>query len=570
VTSLDLDLQVEAEKIVERWVSEYERASGGNNAALYALDAATGQVLVYVGSRDYFRDDIDGRNDNIEALNSPGSTLKPFTYLTAFQKGWNTGTAVPDYPMKLKDPATGKEYEPRNPISSYQGLITADKALGNSLNIPAIQTIQFAGVNEVAQNLRRVGFTSIDPTPNAYGVALTVGGVDISLRDMVYAYSLFATGGVLRGEESFEERPEPERQVDPSTILKVTNSHGQVQYEFEHPAQQEVIPASYAYMITSILSNGNNQCLVFGTCGALNLPGRPSAQKTGTSEPFEGTQARTLIGDTWAVGYTPQIVAGTWFGNANNKPMVNILSTTVSWRTWQDFMVKAHQHYQLEPQQFTRPPTVVEREVCYPSGKLPTEACPTSRRYKALFAAEQLEGPKPVALYDDWWQRSGGGVRLVLPPEWRAATPYLARLGISVSCIPAPGARPGDPGACPTPTPRATAAPQQQPNPQPVNRGGGSSVALTTPSSGSVVNGAVPISGVASTPNLTQIVVEYSTGNRWTTIGSVNAASLNGVSTTWLTWNTSGLRPGGYAVRVTAIDARGANASAIASVVIRD
>jgi membrane peptidoglycan carboxypeptidase len=311
---------------------------------------------------------------------------------------------------------------------------------------------------------------------------------------------------------------------------------------------------------------------VFGVCGALNLPGRPSAQKTGTSEPFEGTQARTLIGDTWAVGYTPQIVAGTWFGNANNKPMVNILSTSVSWRTWQDFMVKAHEHYQLPPEQFTRPPTIVEREVCYPSGKLPTDACPAARRYKALFAAEQLEGPKPIALFDDWWQRSGGGVRLVLPPEWRAATPYLARLGIAATCIPAPGARPGDPGACPTAVPAATPPPQQpnpqQPNLPPANRGG-SSVALTTPSSGSVVRGSVSVSGVAATPDLRQVVVEYSSGNRWIAIGSVNGSSLNGVSTTWLTWNTAELRPGAYAIRVTAVDGGGANASAIASVTVQ-
>jgi membrane peptidoglycan carboxypeptidase len=340
-----------------------------------------------------------------------------------------------------------------------------------------------------------------------------------------------------------------------------------VLYEFGSPAEQQVIPPSYAYMITSILSNGNNQCLVFGTCGALNLPGRPSAQKTGTSEPFEGDQAKTLIGDTWAVGYTPQIIAGTWFGNANNKPMVNILSTTVSWRTWQDFMVKAHEHLQLAPQQFERPATIVEREVCYPSGKLPTDACPTSRRYKALFAAEQLEGPNPVALKDDWWQRSGGSVRLVLPPEWRPASSYLAALGIGGIT---------NPGATPTSAPpsvvQESAPPPPNPAPTSVPRsiGGGSSVALTTPSSGVTVNGIVPISGTASTPNLSQVVVEVSSDGRWTTIAVLQGSAVNGVSTTWAAWNTAGVRPGSYAIRVTAIDAGGANASAVAAVVVRN
>jgi hypothetical protein len=198
-----------------------------------------------------------------------------------------------------------------------------------------------------------------------------------------------------------------------------------------------------------------------------------------------------------------------------------------------------------------------------------------SRRYKALFAAEQLEGPKPIALSDDWWQRSGGSVRLVLPPEWRAASPYLARLGIGgITCIPLPGERPGDPGACPTPTPAPTQAVQQQPTPPPNNnngnRRGGSSVSLTTPSSGAPVRGVVPISGVASTPNLTQVVVEYSNGGRWTTIGSVSGAAVNGVNTTWASWNTAGLPRGAYAVRVTAIDAGGSNASAIAAVTVQN
>jgi membrane peptidoglycan carboxypeptidase len=590
VTTLDLDLQQEGEQVLERWISEYERVSGGNNGALYALDAATGQVLVYVGSRDYFRDDIDGRNDNIEALNSPGSTLKPFTYLTAFQKGWNTGTAIPDVPMQLRDPTTGVVYEPRNPIKSFQGLITVEKALGNSLNIPAVQAIQFAGVNETAQNLRRFGFTTIDSRPNAYGVALTVGGVDITLEDLVYGYSVFATGGLLRGTEATVARDEIERQVDPSTILKVTNAQGEVVYEFENPVEQRVIPPSYAYLITSILSNGNNQCLVFGVCGALNLPGRPSAQKTGTSEPFEGTQARTLIGDTWAVGYTPQLVAGTWFGNSDNRPMGNILSTSVSWRTWQDFMVKAHEKLNISPQQFERPSTVVEREVCYPSGKLPTDACPTARRYKALFAAEQLEGPQPVALKDDWWQRTpGGGVRLVLPPEWRSASGYLARLGIggfSVACVPPTpgpdGRTPPDrcnPSATPTPTAAPALAQTGRAGSETFGaaasapraiRGGGSSVSLATPWSGATVRGSVPISGTASTPNLAQVVVEVSNGSGWKTVAAVSGAGVNGVSTTWASWSTAGLPNGAYALRVTAIDAGGENASTIAAVVLQN
>ena len=108
MTSLDLGLQQEGQKIVEKWISTNEKLSGGHNGALYALDARDGSVLVYIGSRDYFRDDIGGRNDNVQSLNSPGSTLKPFTYMNAFMHGWSPQTALLDVPISLKDGQTGE------------------------------------------------------------------------------------------------------------------------------------------------------------------------------------------------------------------------------------------------------------------------------------------------------------------------------------------------------------------------------------------------------------------------------------------------------------------------------
>ncbi len=289
VTTIDLPLQDEAQRILEKWVAQYEGVSGGHNGAISAIDPKTGQVLVYIGSRDYFRDDILGRNDMNVALRSPGSTLKPFTYLTAMQKGWSTGTGVIDVPLKLKDGATGEDYEVRNPVKgSYQGVIPVAKALGNSLNVPAVNTILFAGVDNTVTTLRKAGFTTLDTQPNAYGPALTVGGVGVTLSDLVYGYSVLATGGVRRGVESGVERTEPDRKVDPATVLKVTDATtGEVVYEYQGPAEEQVFPASFPYLITSIISDGNNQCITFGVCGALSLPGRPAGVKTGTSEPFE-------------------------------------------------------------------------------------------------------------------------------------------------------------------------------------------------------------------------------------------------------------------------------------------
>jgi len=466
VTTLDLPLQEEAQRILEKWIAQYEAASNGHNGALNALDPRTGEVLVYIGSRDYFREDIGGENDMNRALRSPGSTLKPFTYLTAFQRGWSPSTGVIDVPLKLKDGATGKDYEVRNPIKgSYQGVIPVAKALGNSLNVPAVNTILFAGIDNVVTTLRRAGFTTLDTRPNAYGPALTVGGVNVTLSDLVYGYSVLASGGVRHGADNDTERAEPDRKLDPAAILKVTDSAtGEVLYEYSEPGSEDVFPSSFPYLVSSILSDGNNQCITFGVCGALSLPnGRIAAAKTGTSEPFE--DRTDLIGDTWAVGYTPQLVAGTWFGNSDNTPMANILSTSVSWQAWREFMVFALDYLELPPEPFVRPDSVVERDVCFPSGKLATALCPRQFRQKGLFAAETLQGPNQIALTDDWWQSGFGGARLALPPQlqtWSGLGGWLARNGLGGSPSPTPSATPrSTPTQEPQPTQPAPNAPPQ-------------------------------------------------------------------------------------------------------------
>ncbi|MEZ4552928.1 MAG: transglycosylase domain-containing protein [Dehalococcoidia bacterium] len=455
VTTLDLPLQQEAQRILEKWILEYEAVSNGHNGALNALDPRTGEVLVYIGSRDYFREDIGGENDMNRALRSPGSTLKPFTYLTAFQRGWSPSTGVLDVPLKLKDGATGEDYEVRNPIKgSYQGVIPAAQALGNSLNVPAVNTVLFAGIDNMVTTLRKAGFTTIDTRPNAYGPAITVGGVNVTLSDLVYGYSVLAANGVRNGVDNEAGRTDPDRGLDPAAILKVTDStSGEVLYEYQEPESEEVFASSFPYLISSILSDGKNQCITFGVCGALALPdGRPAAIKTGTSEPFE--DRTDLIGDTWAVGYTPQLVAGTWFGNSDNTPMANIFSTSVSWQTWREFMAFALDYLELQPEGFARPDSVVERDVCFPSGKLATSLCPRQFRQKGLFAAETLQGPNQIALTDDWWQPGFGGARLVLPTQlqtWSGLGGWLARNGL--------GGGSRSPTPTPTAAPRPTVAP---------------------------------------------------------------------------------------------------------------
>ncbi|MSP23058.1 MAG: hypothetical protein EXR66_08680 [Dehalococcoidia bacterium] len=547
-TSLDLELQKAAGEALETWIREFEVSSRGHNGAFYALDPNNGQILVYIGSRDYFRDDIEGRNDNVAASNSPGSTLKPFTYMTAFQKGWSTGAGIFDIPTKVMDPSTGQDFSPRNPIEGYQGIIPADKALGNSLNVAALKTILYAGVPQTLNTLRSIGFTTLN-SDGGYGPALTLGGAEVTLQDLTYAYSVLAAKGVMRGRDALVKHLPGERQLDQVSILRVTGPDGKVLYQFGQPAERRIVSENYAYLVTSIISDGNNQCITFGVCGAIQLADRPSAQKTGTSEPFDNSRD---IGETWAVGFTPHLVAGVWFGNSDNGRMVNILSTSVSWRVWRDFMTAASKARNFPPTPFTRPSGVIERELCYPSGALPSALCPKERRYKGLYAAEAL-GPNPdrppEALIDKWWQKvrvdSRNGqlaqpntpaqfvreeVRLVLPKEeiegW-SPFEWAAKVGL---------------GGKLAPTQELGAV--------------ASSVQISSPSAGARLVGSISILGRVASPDFKRYDVEYGAGPNpasWTRIfSSSTPVSAREISR----WDTTKIADGYYTLRLLVDDGK--------------
>ena len=409
-TTLDMNLQREAERLIQEQVLRVEQKSNAHNGAFVAMDVTTGQILAYVGSRDYFREDIEGRNDNATAANSPGSTLKPFTFMTAFMQGWGTGTGIIDAPYTLIDPGSGASYSPRDPISTFLGPITAASALGNSLNITAVKAIEFAGVGNTISVLKQMGHTALD-NPAGYGPSLTLGGGEITLMDQVIAYGTLAANGVMRGQEIVVTEVDPgERTLEPIALLKVVDADGDVLYELYESHQLEerrVVASEFTSLVTGILSNGKNQCITYGVCYALSMPdGRPSAAKTGTSEPYENSRQ---IGETWTLGYTPYLVSGAWIGNADNAPMVDISSAGASTTVWKQFMVFASAYLELPASPFFDDPSVVEREVCWPSGRLPTDLCPQINRYTSLYASAVLpqdEDDRPD-FEDSWWQLVG-------------------------------------------------------------------------------------------------------------------------------------------------------------------
>jgi membrane peptidoglycan carboxypeptidase len=297
-----------------------------------------------------------------------------------------------------------------------------------------------------------MGITTLD---RDLGPALTLGGVDVRLLDMVYGYSTFANSGVMAGVPAVGGLPSGNRELDPMPVLKITNRRGDVIVDNTQPAFRYVIHPEYAWMISDILSKDENRQITYGRGSNLNIPGHQVAVKTGTSEPYEKSR---LIGDTWTIGYTPEAAVGVWVGNTDNTPMVNILSTTIAGSTWHDVMRLALQG--KAPQAFIRPEGLVQATVCVPSGRPPRpgERCPT---VTGTFAAEALNRQD-----DSWW----GGQKLLgpvsvsqgIPAEITGWKRYLAQ-EYQRSYRGAPIPRSAPPRASAPPPPPA----QQQPAPPP-------------------------------------------------------------------------------------------------------
>ncbi len=363
ITTLDPHWQDVAQATVAQRIDEI-RSQHASNGAVVMLDRETNQVLAMVGSADYNDASIDGKVNVALAERQPGSALKPFVYATAMLQGWYPATVLWDVPTEY--PLAGDEvYAPNNYDGAFHGPVSIRQALANSFNIPAVKTLDYVGIDRFLQQVHSMGITTLNDRPR-YGLSLALGGGEVKLIDLTTAYSVFANGGNYR---------------PPTTILRVENTRGEVLESWSPPQPQPVLGpngAGIAYMISDILSDNQTREWMFGPDSALELPdGRPAAVKTGTTDDDR---------DSWAVGYTPQVVIGAWVGNSDNAPMDAVPGSFGAAVIWQRLMLAYHEGIPATP--FERPDSVVEHEVCALSGMLPTPACPQVRT--DLFLQDQL------------------------------------------------------------------------------------------------------------------------------------------------------------------------------------
>ncbi len=319
ITTLDADLQQKAEEVVKKFALSNQKAFNAENAAMVATDPKTGQILVMAGSRDYFDKKIDGNFNIALADRQPGSSFKPFVYAAAFAKGYTPETVLFDLKTQFSTTCSPSNltsedgcYSPTNYDDKFRGPISLRNALAQSINVPSVETLYLAGIDNSIKLARDMGITGLANRAR-YGLTLVLGGGEVKLVDMVGAYGVFANEG---------------KKVPETSILRIEDPGGNV-IEESQPQETVVLDRNVALQISSILSDNVARTPLYTAHSALHFPGVDVAAKTGTTNDYR---------DAWIIGYTPNLAVGAWAGNNDNRPMEKKISGLIVTPMWREFM----------------------------------------------------------------------------------------------------------------------------------------------------------------------------------------------------------------------------------------
>ena len=341
-TTLDADLEVKAESLVNQYAMENVKKFNASNASLVAIDPSTGQILAMVGSRNFFDTAIDGQYNAALASRQPGSTMKPFIYSLALMRGYTRDTVVFDTPTQFSTACRPSDttrnttpcYAPVDFDNAFRGPMTFETALAQSINIPAIKVLYLVGIQNAINLAKSFGLTTLGD-PSKYGLTLVLGGGEVRLLDLTGAYAAFANDGVKN---------------TPTGILEVDDAAGNVLARYE-PQPSRVLPANIARDMSAMLSDAPARLPEYSLNSPLSFPGYDVAVKTGTTNDTR---------DAWVIGYTPSIAIGVWAGNNDNTPMVKSIAGFIAAPMWHAVMAYALSKY---PKTFFGEPDAISSSV---------------------------------------------------------------------------------------------------------------------------------------------------------------------------------------------------------------
>ena len=573
-TTLNPALQDFVEAEVKKQVDSLA-AQQVSDGAVIVIDPQTGYILAMMGSNDY-ADPKDGQINMAIRPRQPGSSIKPLTYVAAFQKGWTPATVIWDVPTKFPDGAN-PPYEPKNYDSRFHGPVRMRDALANSYNIPAVKALEFVGVYDDPKTPQREGLIAFAETLGInsltrkdYGLALTLGGGEVTLLELTNAYATFANSG---------------KRVMPIAINKITNATGTIICA-QPTKKDQVIPSpdgkplptcqplpqnfgeqvvkpEHAFLISDVLSDNDARSLAFGVNSILKLT-FPAAVKTGTTND---------VRDNWTIGYTPNLAVGVWVGNADYTPLgQNLSGVSGAAPIWKNIMEGAWKILNTKPAEFKQPDSVLRSEICAVTGAAVNEYCramidprrPSQPAVRIEFFANDqppLKADQDIvgkAFIDKF---SGLRVNQFCKDNWeekfvvnltdKSALSYLEKdsqgqkwaeilkIGFPIQNL--------SPDSCSEKSPRAK-------------------VSIISPRDNQTLNGNIQIVGVADVENtqFDRFVVEFGLSHDpqgWGNISGPNPIPFKNPATL-ATWDTSKVQDGAATIRILVFDKQGRSAEA--------
>lgn len=329
-TTISPYLQAEVERMLAQHVARL-REDGITNGSVVVIDNLNHCVAAYVGSADFHDTSAAGQVDGARARRSPGSALKPFIYAIAFDRGLITPRSyLEDVPVSYGD------YSPQNYSGTHSGLVSAETALSQSLNVPAVNLLAKIGVDSFCNFLRDAGISSLSRS-RVYGLSLAIGGCEVTLLELTTAYSALANGGMLQPPSLMN-----------AAAASVTSPGVEVR-----PTLRLLSPES-AFLVTEILSDNARPDFPPGW-ESTSLP--RVAWKTGTSYGHR---------DAWSIGYSPRYTVGVWVGNFSGQASSRLIGAEAAAPLLFQIMNRLLEG--TETDWFRPPNTLLKREVCSLSG----------------------------------------------------------------------------------------------------------------------------------------------------------------------------------------------------------
>ncbi|MBE2269680.1 MAG: transglycosylase domain-containing protein [Anaerolinea sp.] len=429
VTTLDLDLYNQSACVLETQIARLNatpapagdclavaylprmesRPTGAapDSGALMLLDAQTGEILTLIGAVTL----VD---------HQPGVTLQPFVYLQGFLGSYTPATMVYDVPNSYPGAEQGLIYTFTNPDDAFRGVMNLRAAMGAWLVPPAASLAHQRGMTNILRTAHQLGLNSLDE--NRSDILLLERGGAVSVLDIAYSYSVFASLGGMRGIP-VEPVARGFRARDPAAVLRIEEANGGVLWAYDREEAircgtldvcTPLLEDKLAYLVNDILADQETRWTTLGQQNPLALS-RPGAVVNGVTT--DGL-------DNWTVGYTPQIVAGVHLGRADGAAMgLDPYGMTGAAPVWRALMEYAHARANLPATGWERPETIIEMQVCEKSGLLPNGVCPVERE---LF----IDGTQPRAV-DSYWQtveinnQTGQRATVNTPPESRSEVLYF-------------------------------------------------------------------------------------------------------------------------------------------------